>query len=257
MAKRLTAERRNEIAGILLRDGNIKAGELAQRFGVSTETIRKDLLYLQEQGLAWKSYGGALASKALLERPIALKEMEYTENKTAIAVQAKEFVPENGVILLDAGTTNYALARQLLTAKGLTIFTNSIMILNLLADSEKQVFALGGRVRGSSKGIVGAWALEALKSIHLDAAFLGTDGFRDLAGPTSASYEEAEFKRQVMVCSSRSYILGDSSKFSVNSLFTFCDWSEITALITNDSAEEDFLRCCSRIREKTEVICVS
>ena len=257
MAKRLTAERRNEIAGILLRDGNIKAGELAQRFGVSTETIRKDLLYLQEQGLARKSYGGALASRALLERPIALKEMEYTENKTAIAVQAKEFVPENGVILLDAGTTNYTLARQLLTAKGLTIFTNSIMVLNLLADSENQVFALGGRVRGSSKGIVGAWALEALKSIHLDAAFLGTDGFRDLAGPTSASYEEAEFKRQVMARSSRSYILGDSSKFSVNSLFTFCDWSEITALITNDCDEEDFLRCRSRIREKTEVICVS
>ena len=84
MKKRLTAERRNEIAQLLLKNGNMKASSLAEHFGVSTETIRKDLIYLESQGIAQKSYGGAIASsELLLERPIAQKEMERMEIKTA------------------------------------------------------------------------------------------------------------------------------------------------------------------------------
>ena len=113
MRRKLTVERRNEIAALLLRDGNLKAGELAKRFSVSTETIRKDLIYLDEQGIAQKGYGGAIARSDLIERPVVMKEMENMETKAAIAVKALELIPPNGVILLDAGSTTYALAKQL------------------------------------------------------------------------------------------------------------------------------------------------
>ena len=193
MKKRLTAERRNEIAQLLLKNGNMKASSLAEHFGVSTETIRKDLIYLESQGIAQKSYGGAIASsELLLERPISQKEMERMEIKTAIAERAAVMIPRNGVIFLDAGSTTYALARLLRLREDLTVFTNSIMVLNILSDSANQVYALGGRVRGSSKGIVGAWATQAISSLHFDLAFLGSDGFRDLSGPSCVSYEEAE-----------------------------------------------------------------
>ena len=183
MKKRLTAERRNEIAQLLLKNGNMKASSLAEHFGVSTETIRKDLIYLESQGIAQKSYGGAIASsELLLERPISQKEMERMEIKTAIAERAAVMIPRNGVIFLDAGSTTYALARLLRLREDLTVFTNSIMVLNILSDSANQVYALGGRVRGSSKGIVGAWATQAISSLHFDLAFLGSDGFRDLSG---------------------------------------------------------------------------
>ncbi|WP_277239207.1 DeoR/GlpR family DNA-binding transcription regulator, partial [Merdimonas faecis] len=145
MKKRLTAERRNEIAQLLLKNGNMKASSLAEHFGVSTETIRKDLIYLESQGIAQKSYGGAIASsELLLERPIAQKEMERMEIKTAIAERAASMIPRNGVIFLDAGSTTYALARLLRLREDLTVFTNSIMVLNILSDSANQVYALGG-----------------------------------------------------------------------------------------------------------------
>jgi len=254
MKKQLTAERRQEIAQLLLRNGNLKASDLAHQFEVSTETIRKDLIYLEEQGIAKKSYGGAIASNDLLERPVALKEMEHMEIKTSIANRALELIPEQGIILLDTGSTTYALAKLLTLRNDLTIFTNSITILNLLADSGNQLFALGGRVRGSSKGIVGFWALQALHSIHVDVAFLGCDGFKDLTGPSTASYEESEFKQAVLSCSNHTIILSDNSKFLSNSLFQFCRWDQIYAFVTNMTDTENFQNGIKKIQDCTRIL---
>ncbi len=253
MGKKLTAERRNEIAQLLLRDGNIKAGVLAKRFDVSTETIRKDLIYLEEQGIAQKSYGGAIACTELVERPVALKQMENMDIKTSIATKALEFIPENGVIIIDAGSTNYALAKLLTLRDDLTIFTNSLIALNLLSDSSNQVFSLGGLIRGSSKGAIGSWAIQALKSIHADVAFLGSDGFKDLSGPSSASYEESELKMAMISCSERAIVLCDNQKLGSNSLFQFCDWQDIYGLITNRPDSKELLTVLEHISKKTSV----
>lgn len=253
MKKRLTAERRNEIAQLLLRNGNMKAGDLARKFDVSTETIRKDLIYLEEQGIARKSYGGAIASTELAERPVALKQMERMDVKTAIANRAIQLIPEKGVIILDAGSTTYALAKLLTLRDDLTIFTNSLIALNLLSDSSNQVFALGGRIRESSKGTIGAWAIHALCSLHADIAFLGTDGFKDLSGPSSASYEESELKQVMIAHSEKTVILCDNTKLCTNSLFQFCGWDEIYALITDMPKTRESARLIENINKKTNV----
>ncbi|MEZ3487865.1 MAG: DeoR/GlpR family DNA-binding transcription regulator [Lachnospiraceae bacterium] len=253
MKKRLTAERRNEIAQLLLRNGNIKAGELAIQFDVSTETIRKDLIFLEEQGIARKSYGGAIASTELAERPVALKQMERMDIKTAIAHRALKLIPEKGVVILDAGSTTYALAKLLTLKNDLTIFTNSLIALNLLSDSPNQVFALGGRIRESSKGTIGVWAIQALASLHADIAFLGTDGFKDLAGPSSASYEESELKQVMIAHSEKTVILCDHTKLRSNSLFQFCDWSEVYALIINQPEAPEETALIDKINKKTNV----
>ncbi len=253
MKKRLTAERRNEIAQLLLRNGNIKAGELAIQFDVSTETIRKDLIFLEEQGIARKSYGGAIASTELAERPVALKQMERMDIKTAIAHRALKLIPEKGVVILDAGSTTYALAKLLTLKNDLTIFTNSLIALNLLSDSPNQVFALGGRIRESSKGTIGVWAIQALASLHADIAFLGTDGFKDLAGPSSASYEESELKQVMIAHSEKTVILCDHTKLRSNSLFQFCDWSEVYALIINQPEAPEETALIEKINKKTNV----
>ena len=170
------------------------------------------------------------------------------EIKTAIAERAASMIPRNGVIFLDAGSTTYALARLLRLREDLTVFTNSIMVLNILSDSANQVYALGGRVRGSSKGIVGAWATQAISSLHFDLAFLGSDGFRDLSGPSCVSYEEAEVKQTV--------VLSDHTKFLSNSLFQFADWSQLTALVTDRREDPDIKSLAEKISQAVNVICV-
>lgn len=253
MNRLLTAERRNQLAQILLTKGSIRAGEISKQFGVSTETIRKDIIYLEKEGIAQKSHGGATITASMLERPVDMKKTENTDIKTRISTEAIAHIPENSTVILDAGSTNYILATLLSLKSGLTIFTNSILALEALLNSENKLFAFGGLVRSSSRGIIGKWANEELRSIHADISFIGTDGFADLNGPATASYEEAEFKKTIIDVSQSSYIITDSTKFHSRTLFEFCRWSDISCLITDTNAPVCALET---IRKSTRVITV-
>lgn len=251
MGKSLTADRRNQIAQILMKDGSIKVGDLSRRFSVSTETIRKDIIYLEGEGIATKSHGGAIAANDFVERPLDVKEMDHAEAKAAIAIAAMDCIPSGGVVVLDTGSTTNAIARQLLLKSGITVFTNSVTIAGVLAESDNDVYLLGGLVRSSSKATVGGWALEALSTIHADVAFLGSDGFDGLPGPSTLSYEEAAFKRKVITISDLVYTVADSSKCSSSGLFGYADWHQLDGLITDDGVTSAML---NRIQKETRVI---
>lgn len=254
MKKSFTAERRNDIAQKLIKDGTIKVGDLAEQFSVSTETIRKDIAYLEEQGLAEKSYGGAIASKSLLERPVSVKEFENMDIKSDIALKALQMIPQEGIILLDAGSTTYALANLLTLKTGLTIFTNSVNIMSLLCTTKNKVFCFGGIIRESSRSSVGEWAIRELSGIQIDLAFMGTDGFQNYTGPSTASFEEYQFKRAVVEHSNKTIVLTDNTKFTNTSLFRVCEWDEIYALITNEGKDDNFQKLKDQISKHTKFI---
>ncbi len=229
----------------------MKVGPTARQFGVTTETIRKDLIYLEERGLARKSHGGATSVGELIERPATVKVAENPEAKAEIALAARELIPEGAVLLLDAGSTTVALARVIASMHGVSVFTNSIPVMALLGPTDNCVFCFGGQLRGSSMAIAGGWAVSALRSIHIDLAFLGSDGFGGLAGPSSASYEETEFKAEVIRASDRAVVLADHSKFSQPGLFQFCRWEDVYALVTDQRAPESDVRA---IGKRTKVV---
>ena len=251
MKKDLTADRRNQLAKMLLSEGSLKVGEAAERFNVSTETIRKDIVFLDKEGIAKKSHGGAIVSSEMLEKPLSQKEIENANSKSKIALEALKLIPSQGVIVLDAGSTTLALAKLLALGKGLTIFTNSVLVTQVLANSENKLFSFGGMIRSSSLAIVGKWANEEISSINADISFIGTDGFKGLSGPATASYEEAEFKKNIVASSKKTVILSDSTKFSNSSLFEFCKWENVDALITDKFAPVEMI---SALRNSTNVI---
>lgn len=247
----LTAERRNKIARILLRDGSIRAADMAELFHVSTETIRKDIIYLEENGIAEKNHGGATAKVDAIEKTLDEKDFVNEEAKNEIASKVMKLVPEHATILLDAGSTTNAIAKQLLMRSGITVFTNSLSLVNILADSGNTVYMTGGRIRKSSHAAVGGWAIESVRSIHADFAFLGSDGFRDLAGPSTLSYEEAEFKRACVLSAAKAYTVADSSKVLRSDRFQYCSWPEITGLITAGDHEAEVRKS---LTGKTQVL---
>lgn len=251
MKKSLTADRRNQIAQILMKDGSIKVGDLSKQFHVSTETIRKDIIYLEEEGIATKSHGGAIARSDFVERPLDVKENEHADSKAAIAMAAAALVRPGNVVVLDTGSTTNAIARQLTLRDGLTIFTNSVTIAALLAESDNDVFLFGGLVRSSSKATVGDWALTALGSIHADIAFLGSDGFEGLDGPSTLSYQEAAFKKSVITISQRTYTVTDSSKCHSSGLFGYCAWRDVSGVIIDKHVPQTMLESLQR---ETKVI---
>lgn len=251
MPRSLTADRRNKIARILLKEGSIKVGELAKQFGVSTETIRKDIIWLDKEGIAEKSHGGAVAKSELVESTIDDKQEKNAEEKAKIAQMAASLVPPNGAVILDTGSTNVAIAKELSLMKDLTIFTNSLIIGQLLASSDNEVYIMGGRVRSSSRAAVGGWTDQALDSIYADVAFLGSDGFNGLSGPSALSYSEADFKKRVMNAATKVYTVADNSKFNSTGLFSYGNWNDVTGLITDDKAPENMVEA---IRNRTDVI---
>jgi len=120
---------------------------------------------------------------------------------------------------------------------GFKIFTDSLPVANILISSENQVFLFGGELRDKSSSVFGGWALSMINEIQVDVCFLGTDGFSNLNGPSSPSSSDAYIDKVIIAHSDKRYILGDYTKFSRKSLYKICDWSEITALITNDMAD--------------------
>lgn len=228
----LTADRRNKIAQILLRDGSIRAADMANMFHVSTETIRKDIIYLEEMGIAEKNHGGALARVNAVEQTLNERDFLNTDAKSEIADKAVGLIHDNDTIIMDAGSTTNAIAKQLLMRSSLTIFTNSVNLVNILADSDNTVYLTGGRIRHTSRASVGAWSQRMISIIHADIAFLGSDGFRDLAGPTSMSYEEAEFKRSCVQAARKAYVVADSSKILKGDRFIYAKWNQLRGVIT-------------------------
>lgn len=251
MTSTFAQTRRSKLAQILVTEGSVKAGELAERLGVTTETIRKDLLYLEGKGIAKKNHGGAVATSELLERSLMTKSSEHMEAKMQIAAAALGLIPDRGTVLLDAGTTTYSIAKALAVGQGVTVISNSSEITQLLSGTDNIVYALGGAVRGTSRAMTGMWTLAALKTVRADIAFIGTDGFAMREGPCSASYAEADVKKMIVQSSAKAVVVCDSSKFCREALVQYCDWADIDLVITDSDVPP---RELERLRERTKVM---
>jgi len=250
MEKQSASDRRRKLLETLVSKENIKVGEMASFFKVSTETIRKDLIFLEQEGLVHKQHGKAVVMGSLVERPYKQKADENRPAKMLIAQAAVSLIPPRATIILDSGSTTYEIAKLLSIQEGLVIFTNSVSIMQLLSMSKNHAFIVGGEIRKSSMALIGAWALNALRSIQADIAFLGTDGFAGRPGPCSASYEELEIKRAMTQSSEMRVLVCDSNKFTRNDMFVYCGWEDIDQIITNDGAP---LAELNRVRKLTSV----
>lgn len=253
MASETISERRNQIAKILLRDGSIRVNETAERFSVSTETIRKDIIYLEQQGLAKKSHGGALAVSEVMVRHISSRLDENTHIKNKIAEKALGFIPDKGVVYIDAGSTTLALAKLMQIKSGLTIITNSVMVANILAESDNKIYLTGGEFRGNTMALVGLWTNSAINSIRPNIAFMGSSGTKDYNGPCSETFVDAEVKKNIVGRCDQVVVLMDSTKFSQKALVEYALWSDVDCLITDKSIEKQLY---NNIALQTQVITV-
>lgn len=253
MAKHFTAERRNELAQMIISEGHVTIADAAKKFSVSIETIRKDMIYLEQEGIINKTHGGALPSTAILEKSVMQKGMENKDAKNSIAKKALDYIPDGSTIFLDSGSTVLALAELLKLKSGLTIFTNNISAFNALIGSNHKVFILGGELRPQSMFVFGDWACQQIRSIRADIVFLGTDGLNTFGGPTVNAYEEIPVKREYLSSSRQTILLADSSKFLTGSRFQVASWEELDCIITDGDISPKKL---NELQRYTEVIVV-
>lgn len=227
-----TSKRLEEIAKMLEEKGYVKAKELAEKYEVSMETIRKDLTFLEEKGIARKEYGGASLSPLSVEKSMDFRSSKQ-DVKKQIAKYATTFLKEHHVLLLDAGSTCNLCANYINELQEMDIVTNSLDAFEKLDGKKHNVFLTGGRKRETNRSMIGNWSEMFIKSIHADICFLGTSGIMNSEGPTGHSYQDLSSKQAMIERSDLVFVLADSSKFSQSGFHTVTTWDHIDGIITD------------------------
>lgn len=231
---RYAAQRQQEILRVLSTTGEITVAQVKAMMDVTSETIRKDLIVLERQGLLRRVHGGALPVEHPSFEPDVTSRTEYTDEKRRIAHAALAHLPHAGSVLIDSGSTAFHLAELMPAERELTAFTNGLPTAVILLSRPKlTVYVLGGRVRETTLASVDGWAARALEEINVDVAFLGTSGISLSRGLTTPDPAEAAIKRLMHTCAHKRVVLADSSKFGVASLCQHADLSDIDVLITD------------------------
>jgi DeoR family fructose operon transcriptional repressor len=227
-------ERQAEILRLLDIEQRVESARLAALFGVSAESVRKDLAQLEARQLLRRVHGGAIPRQRRQEEPNVTSRTERAEQKLAIARHALRFVPDGGTVLLDAGSTTLRLAESMPAAREIVVYTNAVPVLTTLLQRGIAAVGLGGRVRRETMAGVGPLTVAALAGINVDVAFLGTNALSFSRGLTTPDVEEARVKQEMLAAARQRVFLVDSSKFDRESHARHARLEDVDVLVTDD-----------------------
>lgn len=238
----LAAERRRAIAELVSARPGTRSDELAGRFGVSAETIRRDLLYLQRTGVVRRVHGGATPPEPprAVEDSYVQRSARNAAGKQAMARRAAELVRPGDTVVLDVGTSVLEVARALPAGWSGRVLTGSLLVAAELAGRPGvEVFTAGGRVRGGDLACSGDAARAFFADHYADIAFLGSGGVHPEAGLTDYHTDEVDVRRVILGHAARTYVLADATKLGVIAVRHVCPLTGLDGLITDGEPEPD------------------
>lgn len=224
---------------------NISINDLCKMFGVSKNTIRRDIADLEEKGIIEKVYGGIVLAETSenAPEPFAFREGRNLDAKKLIGRLAAQLVSDGDVIYIDSGTTTMHMVPYLLDKQGLTIVTASVHVINMaVAYSRLNVISTGGTFYAPSKAFVGPQAIECLHRYNVTKAFLASTGISIEHGATNTSPLECEIKQCLMGKNCPHFLLVDDSKFDRAPLMSYCALKDLEYLVTNKRPPEEYVR---------------
>lgn len=244
----LAALRHQVILDLLGEDGQVSANALSERLGVTHETVRKDLLHLQERGRLRRVHGGAVPVESLAHEPLVGARTAQAEEKARIARAAAQFVPDEGAVILDSGSTTAALAEAFPASPTVLAITNSLPVAVMLLGRAGTVVTLGGRVRAETQATVDEWALRHLETVRADVAFLGANACSVEHGLATPDQSEAAVKAAFVRSARLRVLLADHTKFGRESVFHYATLEEIDFVVTDtgmtDRAARELEKAC-------------
>lgn len=237
-------ERKEEIIRMISEDRMVKAQELAKKFQVSMETVRRDLAELEKQNIIRRVHGGAVLNMGTsLEPDFSYREINCYEEKLLIGKKAVELVEDGETIIIDIGTTALEFARFLKGRKKITVLTNSVKIVEeLMDDQDISVIMLGGFVRNGEGSTSGFWAEEMVDKFQVDKVFLGVGALDTKLGIMDYIIEESNLRRHYVEHASKVIALADYSKLGITALNVVCPIGKIDYLITDEKSDKRILK---------------
>lgn len=234
-------ERLNKIAEYVQNRSRASVLELCSSFHVSESTVRRDLTELENRNLLKRTHGGAVSLQSVSFEPTySEKEDKYRDEKALIAKKAAEFIKDGDSLLIDSGTTTLYLSSELLKFHNLTVVTNSINLVQKLSSMPGiEIISTGGALRENTMAFVGPLAESSLNHLHVDKAFIATNGLDAEEGLTTPNIVEASIKQKMISIADQVFILADHSKIGCVSFAKFGDLSDVDACITSSDISDE------------------
>jgi DeoR/GlpR family transcriptional regulator of sugar metabolism len=250
----MPAHRQNLILERLERQSMVRVADLSREFGVTTETIRRDLEQLSDGGLVSRTHGGAVATEALHhDRPFRDRSTQRLDEKSAIARSVVDDIKPGEILGLDASSTSTVLA-DLLPDVAITVVTNSAAIIQSLGSRPNvTIIATGGVLDPQTMAFTGTIAEATIKRFTFDRLFISCRGIDPKRGVGEASDELARLKQCMIEAASAVYVLADHTKFDRRPAFQCATWDEVDCLVTDESAPAHAVDAIAKLH-KTKVI---
>lgn len=239
----LAQERRNRILERLQEQKSVVVGELSQLFGVSEETIRCDLDKLDKEGIAVKSYGGAVIKENVsIDLPFNVRKKHNMVGKQKIAELVGDLVESGDHIMLDASTTAVFIAKAIRNKKNLTVVTNSLEIMIELADvPDWKIISPGGKLREGYLALVGPQALEGLRTYHVEKAFISCKGADLEQGITDGNEDFAQIKRLMLQNAREKILVVDRTKLDAVAFAHIGDLEDLDVVVMDGEPPKKWL----------------
>jgi DeoR/GlpR family transcriptional regulator of sugar metabolism len=244
----LKAERHNQIRKLVNKQGRVTVQELSAQFGVSEATTRRDLEELHGLGQLRRTHGGAVqAEKTSKEPPMMQRIGEKPDEKERIGKAAADLIQDSETIFLGSGTTVIEIARNLPADINLTVITNSLPVVNELANHPGiELIIIGGMLRQSELSMVGHVAEQAVREFRADRIFLGMHAIDPKSGFTSDFLPEIMTDRAIMSIGRQVVILADHSKFDRISSVLVAPVTSANVIVTDMDTSSD---CVDQLTE--------
>jgi DeoR family glycerol-3-phosphate regulon repressor len=238
-----------KILEIIELNNAMSVAELALKFVVSEETIRRDIKQLESSGRVVKVHGGVRLSSALLEPPYRKRVSLNAEAKKAIGIKAAELVQDGMTVFIDSGSTSYWLSKVLKQPKKLLIITNSLEVASEVVGRQGwKLVIIGGQVDMDYRAAFGQEAIAHARRFTPDLLFLSIGGIDKNTGLLDFSIEEADFKRSLIDRARHSVLLADVSKFDAAGSIHLADFSSIDTIICDQQPDLDICKVLEKAK---------
>ena len=215
---------------------------LAERFGVTLQTVRRDVKLLADQGLLARFHGGVRMPSSTVEN-LAYRQREVlnAEGKQRIARAVASHVPNGCSLLINLGTTTEAVARELLLHQGLRVITNNLNVAAILADNaDCEVIVTGGVVRHRDRGIVGEAAVDFIRQFRVDIGIIGISGIEADGTLRDFDYREVKVARAIIEQSRQVWLTADHEKFNRPAMVEVARIEQLDLLFTDQAPPAPF-----------------
>lgn len=228
-------ERRDGIAKLVNQQGYASIEQLSELYGVSTQTIRRDILALSEENLVIRHHGGAGAASSMVNVSYNVRRISMLDEKRNLARAAATLIrPTSQSMFISGGSTMEILAQEIAGLTTLCVITNNIhAAFHLYSKRDIDLIMPSGRVRHHNGGIIGPSAIEFIKNFHVDFLFMGIGAVSSDGTLLDYDFDEAMLMKQMMANARKVVLVTDGSKFDKSATAQVGHLSEVSVLVTD------------------------